>query len=227
MTQIKRRGAGGAALTAIACALACLGLAACGGSSPSKNASASVSSTSTSTSTSGSGADDPDGGPQRFAAIRRCLQKEGVMLPQRPAGQRPPYDETHRGGFFGGGAHSSAGHLPKGMSTEKFGAALKKCGSRFARHGFSGHGFAGVHGHFFDSGHAKIALAAFATCMRENGVKLPAPNTSGKGPVFDTKGIDTGSTQFKNAETKCASKLPGPFGGHGGGPPPQGQAGGQ
>ena len=33
--------------------------------------------------------------------------------------------------------------------------------------------------------------------MRENGVNLPAPNTSGNGPVFNTKGIDTSSATFK------------------------------
>ncbi len=222
MAQIKRRGASGAALTAISCALACLGLAACGGSSPSKNASASVSSTSTSASSSGAGA--PGGGPQRFAAMRSCLQKEGITLPQRPAGQHPPYGGTHRGGFFGGGAAGPAGHLPKGVSAEKLAAAIKKCGGgSFAGHGFGGHGFAGGSGHY-DSGRAKTALTAFAACMRENGVKLPTPDTSGKGPVFDTKGIDTGSTQFRNAYAKCAGKLPGPFGGHGGAPP-GGQAG--
>jgi hypothetical protein len=202
MAQIKRRGSTGAALSAIACVLACLGIAACGGSSPSKNTSAGVSSSSPS-------AGAPAGGPQRFAAMRSCLQKEGITLPQRPAGQHPPYGAAHRGRFFGGSAPGFARHLPKGVNAEKFAAAIKKCGG----------GFTGAHGRFFDSGRAKTALPAFAACMRENGVKLPAPNTSGKGPVFDTKGIDTGSAQFKHAYAKCASKLPGPFGGHGGGPP--------
>jgi hypothetical protein len=43
--------------------------------------------------------------------------------------------------------------------------------------------------------------------MRENGVDLPAANTSGKGPVFDTKGINTSSAAFKSAESKCRSDL--------------------
>ena len=43
--------------------------------------------------------------------------------------------------------------------------------------------------------------------MNENGVKLPAPNTSGTGPVFNTTGIDTASASFKTAEAKCASVL--------------------
>ena len=57
----------------------------------------------------------------------------------------------------------------------------------------------------------KAALAKFATCLNQNGVKVPAPNTSGKGPVFDTKGIDTSSAQFKAAEKKCQSDLSGAF----------------
>jgi hypothetical protein len=54
--------------------------------------------------------------------------------------------------------------------------------------------------------------------MRENGVNLPEPNTSGKGPVFNTKGIDTSGSAFKNAQKKCQSDLKG-FGGSGGAPP--------
>ena len=64
--------------------------------------------------------------------------------------------------------------------------------------------------------------------MRENGVNLPAPNTSGKGPVFNTKGINTSSTAFKSAESKCRSDLGAAAGGggppSGGGPPPSGEA---
>ena len=78
---------------------------------------------------------------------------------------------------------------------------MKKCG-------------AGL-GHFahtrFDSPAFKAALTKFATCLRQNGINVPAPNTSGSGPVFDTKGIDTSSAQFKAAETKCQSFLRGVF----------------
>jgi hypothetical protein len=43
--------------------------------------------------------------------------------------------------------------------------------------------------------------------MRENGVAVPEPNTSGDGPVFNTKGIQTNSAQFRAAEGKCRSAL--------------------
>lgn len=211
----RRRGAAGALA---ACALASLGIAACGGSSgSSKDASASVATTSTS-STSGTG---PAAGPARFAAMRSCLQKEGITLPASQGFHRPQGSGggVPGGGFPGGGGAGFARHLPKGVSAEKLQAALKKCGGGF-RSGFHGdfHGAGG--GGFYRSATAKAALSKFATCMRENGIKLPEPNTSGNGPVFDVKGIDTSSAQFKSAEEKCRSKLPGPFG-HGGPPPSQ------
>ncbi|HEY5344408.1 MAG TPA: hypothetical protein VIJ66_12225 [Solirubrobacteraceae bacterium] len=84
------------------------------------------------------------------------------------------------------------------MTRAQYEAALKKCGGgTFGRGGaarFAGPTF-------------KTALAKFATCLRQNGVNVPAPNTSGNGPVFDTKGIDTSSAQFKTAEAKCQSDL--------------------
>jgi hypothetical protein len=57
----------------------------------------------------------------------------------------------------------------------------------------------------------KAALAKYGDCLRENGIKLPAPNTSGNGPIFDTKGIDTNSSQFRTASAKCRNVLTGAF----------------
>jgi hypothetical protein len=134
--------------------------------------------------------------------VRECLQKEGITLPKRTPGQKRPPGGA--GGFLGGGAGGAAGpQLPKGVTRAQYEAALKKCGgSDF------GHGGGAAR---FDSPTFKAALAKFATCMRQNGVNVPAPNTSGSGPVFDTKGIDTSSTQFKAAEAKCQSDLSGAF----------------
>jgi hypothetical protein len=203
----------------VACALASIGIAACGGSS-SKNALANGATTSASSSTSTTG---PAGGPARFAALRSCLQKEGITLPERKAFQHSHTapGEPPRGGFLGGGGGFGR-HLPKGVSAEKLQSALKKCGGGFP--GGSRGGFHGGRDGFFRSAKVKTALMAFAACMRENDVKLPAPNTAGGGPVFDTKGINTSSTQFKNAVQKCHSRLPGPFAGRGGPPPLSGGA---
>jgi hypothetical protein len=189
--------------------LACLGLAACGSSSKSSstnaNASANVAAT---TSTAGSGSSQGGGSKQgagrptagRFAALRECLQKAGITLPKRTPGQKRP------GGFLGGGAGPQ---LPKGVTRAQYEAALKKCG---------GNAFAGGGGaRRFNSPAYKQALTKFSACMRENGVNVPAPNTTGKGPIFDTKGINTASAQFKTAETKCSGDLRSTFRGRAGG----------
>jgi hypothetical protein len=202
--------------------LVCGGLAACGSSSSNTSTQAAANAASTSAvassaTTPGStqatpptpgtppaGTTGPTGpsGPSgpvagRFAAVRECLQKNGVTLPQRPGGARPG-----AGGFLGGGGpHTQT--PPKGMTAAQYQAVLKKCGANFrgpragafgARHSFSSPTF-------------RTALVKFGACLRENGVDLPAPNTSGKGPVFDTKGVDTASPKFKEAERKCRSVL--------------------
>jgi hypothetical protein len=226
----------------LALLLACLGLAACGGSSKSSSSTTATNAAATSTSTTGTtGTTSPSGkGPGannsgRFAALRECLQKNGITLPKRTPGQRRPGGAPGgAGGFLGGGGGAAGPQLPKGVTRAQYEAALKKCG---------GNSFAGGTGRRFNSPTFKAALAKFATCMRENGVNIPAPNTSGSGPIFNTKGIDTAGTKFKTAETKCSGDLragfrggagakgapgsPGAAGANGapGGAPPAGSAG--
>jgi hypothetical protein len=82
------------------------------------------------------------------------------------------------------------------VSRPQFQEALKKCGGgNFGRGGR------------FNSPASKAALTKFVACMRENGVNLPTPNTSGNGPVFNTNGINTASSTFKSAQAKCQSVL--------------------
>jgi hypothetical protein len=175
-----------AALTLV---LASVVLAACGGSSSSTPTSTTAStSTNASATTPKPGAAGP--GASHFTALRECLQKEGITLPQRKSGQR--------GGFFGG---AGGPHLPAGVTLSKLQAALKKCG------GVPRGTFAGRDRRLLNSPAIKRAYAKFATCMREHGVNLPAANTSG-GPIFNTKGINTSSATFKTAAAKCRSDLP-------------------
>ena len=159
--------------------LACLGLAACGSSSGSSSSTTSASAPATTT-TGATGAKGPNA--DRFAAIRECLQKNGITLPQRTPGQRRPPGGA--GGFLGGGG-----------------------GARFKSPAF------------------QAALVKFASCMRANGINMPAPNTSGSGPIFSTKGLNTASAQFKAAEAKCSGALRSSFrrgAGAGGKAPPAG-----
>jgi hypothetical protein len=202
-----------AAAAVLVLLLACLGLAACGSSSKSSSTSTNASAATT---TGATGAKGPNAG--RFAAMRECLQKNGITLPKRTPGQKRPSGGA--GGFLGGGGGAAGGpQLPKGVTRAQYEAAIKKCGG--------GAGFAG-RGSRTSSPAFKQALAKFAACMRENGIKLPEPNTSGKGPVFDTKGVSTTSAQFKAADTKCASDLRASFRGapRAGGPPSGAPAGG-
>jgi len=180
--------------------LASVVLAACGGSSSTSttttNASATTPTTTTTTTTpttGGAGGAAVPGGPNagRFAAVRECLRKNGIVLPKHTPGQRPV--------------------LPAGTTRAQYEVLIKKCGGGV----FSG-GAAR-----FRSPQFKAELAKFAACMKENGVNVPAPNTSGKGPIFNSAGIDTRSATFRAAESKCSAALrssfrrPSPAGGAG------------
>jgi hypothetical protein len=205
------------ALLAIVSAL----LVACGSSSKS---------TSTATAAAKTGAAAAGGpGGNRFAALRECLKKQGITLPQRSTkgrtgSGRPPAGGA--GGFLLGGGGSSSGgggagfsqRLPKGVTRAQFEAAFKKCGgSARGRFGAGAGGAARLSSPAF-----KASLTKFAACMRQNGINVPTPNTSGKGPIFNTKGLDTTSTKFRTAQQKCSSLLalggrPGAGGGAAGG----------
>lgn len=206
------------ALFALCVVGACVALAACGSSGSTSSTAGAAASTST-----GKAAGQ---GSSRFTALRSCLKKQGITLPARPSGETgntggPPAGAP--GGGTGGGFQ-----LPKGVTQAKFRAALAKCG---------GGGVGPRAGGAFNSAAARAGLVKYAACLRQNGVDVPAPNTSGKGPVFSTKGIDTSSSKFKAAQKKCRSDLKGAFGGGGapptgappggaqyGGPPPGGEA---
>lgn len=212
-----RRTPAAAATTALVLLLACIGLAACGSSSKSSSTSTSASAA---TSTTGGASTGPAGQAKgelakRFGAMRECLQKNGITLPKRTPGQRRPPGGA--GGFLGAAGGPS---LPKGVTRAQYEAALKKCGAgNFAARGGAAR---------FKSPAFQAALTKFASCMRKNGVNIPAPNTSGTGPVFSSKGLNTSSHQFQAAEVKCRSVLTGAFrrargaGGPGGAAPPAG-----
>ncbi len=189
-------------------------LAACGSSGATKSSSTGTG-TGTSASSVAPGTSTTPGGPagaprsSRFAALRECLAKNGITLPKRTRGTRPS------GGLLGGGGLN----LPSGVSRSQYEAALKKCGG----------GALGRFKGFASSPKAKEALTKFAACMREAGVDLPAPNTSGSGPIFNTSHLDVAGAKFKSAEAKCAANLRGAFAARGrrpgapaGGPPGSG-----
>ena len=168
------------ALALLACTVA---LAACGSSS---------SSTAT---TAAAGANAQGAAGSRFLAFRECLQKNGVTLPKRsPGAAGAPGTPGAGGGFPGGDAGPQP---PAGVSKATYEAAVKKCGGLPAAR----------RGGTFTGPRFQAALASFAACMRNNGVDLPAPNTSGKGPVFNTSGLNATGAKFTAARTKCQPLL--------------------
>ena len=174
-------------IAALLLALASLALAACGSSSGGSSSSVAAARTSA---TGGA----PGARSGRFTAIRECLQKNGITLPTPTPGQ------GHRPGgrFFGRGSLQ----LPKGVSRAQYEAAFKKCGASAFPRGASG---------LRSSPAFKRALTKFAACMRANGVNVPAPNTSGKGPIFNTKGLGVSNSKLNAAEGKCRGELTGAF----------------
>jgi hypothetical protein len=179
------------ALAAVIVALACLTLVACGSSSSTGSSTASSSATASSTTGTNPGATNGNRAAfaGRFKAVRECLQKDGITLPKPTPGQ----------GGGGRGPFAGAGRaLPAGVSKSSYEAALRKCGAPAAGRGGRANSTA-----------FKRAVTKFAACMHENGVKVPTPNTSGTGPVFNTTGLNTSSAQFKAAQAKCASLLRG------------------
>jgi hypothetical protein len=172
------------AVALFAAALALLALSSCGSSS--KGGSGSTNAAAASSTTPGA----PAG---RFAALRECLHRNGITLPPRKPGSLR--------GLLGGRG------LPPGVTAAQFEAALKKCGvgplaGRRLR-------FPALRGLSIKSPQLRAALTHFAACMREHGVTLPAPNTTGKGPVFNTAGVNLRSPQFLRAQAACRRVLTG------------------
>ena len=183
-------------LPAVAVTIALTGLvvAACGSSS-----------NTASSSTSGAGSAAAATGGANSAArskLAACLKTHGVTLPARPPGsrRRPPGGYGGYGGgggfFFGGGGGASGSSRGGGagasrFANPKFRAALQACGAgRFPQRRFTPN---------------KAAVAKFTACVRQHGYNLPAPNFSGKGPIFPAT-IARNKT-FQAAARGCASDL--------------------
>jgi hypothetical protein len=50
------------------------------------------------------------------------------------------------------------------------------------------------------------AVYAFIECVRTHGVVMPPPNRSGKGPIYNAKGVNNTTPTFKHARAVCLPK---------------------
>jgi hypothetical protein len=177
MTQTTRPRARSAAFAVLLLVLASIALAACGSSSSKSSSTATSTATSTSTSTSTSTT-----AADQPARLRACLRGAGIPVSDAVSTVSDVFAKP-----------------PKGVTRAQLITAVRGCG------GLNTGASAGkprVSGTEY-----KQAFVNFVSCMRQKGVNLPAPNTSGKGPIVDTKSIDTTSAQYKAAAEKCASIL--------------------
>ncbi|MDX6667768.1 MAG: hypothetical protein QOK04_1148 [Solirubrobacteraceae bacterium] len=183
MTHHERRRAPARCIQVIGCVAivaAGLALSACGGSS--KSAAASTTQ-----------------GGNRRAAINACLKKQGITPPQRNAGRGQGPGAGGGGGIPGLGLGGGGGGGASNPNRAKLQAALRKCGLTFR---------GGGRNRFANNPAARQALVKFAACVRKNGYNLPAPNTSGNGPVFNASQVNQNDPKFRAAAAKCQSLLP-------------------
>jgi hypothetical protein len=77
--------------------------------------------------------------------------------------------------------------------------------------GFAGGGFArpGASGGAFSASSPadRAAVIKYIACVKQQGFDLPAPNFSGKGPVFNTSQVNTASPKFIAASRACQGLL--------------------
>jgi hypothetical protein len=73
-------------------------------------------------------------------------------------------------------------------------------------HAGNGGGSSAPKAHAPTSAQATAVLVRFAECLRHSGLNIPAPNTSGTGPVIDLKGLDAKNQQTRTAVAKCQPK---------------------
>lgn len=157
----------------------------------------SASSTSSSTSTavasaSSTGASTSGSATARRTALEACLKSHGVTLPARPPGGFRSASGTTGTSTTSGAGGAGAGGF---FRNPKMQAALKACGANFG--GFGGGRFLGRVSH--------TAIENYATCLRQHGVNVPAPNFSGKGPTFPSS--IRSNAKFPAASQACQHLL--------------------
>jgi len=121
----------------------------------------------------------------KVSAALDCLRRNGVTV--TPA-------ELASGGL----------QLPKGVTHAQYEAAVKRC-AQIATGEAVGRSVTGTAAF-------KAAVAKFIACMKASGANLPAPNTSGNGPLFNPAALNPASPQIQAGLRRCYPLLRAAYG---------------
>ena len=127
-----------------------------------------------------------DGEPTTGAGLDECLKKQGINTFEAPTHTEPTVGV---GGVLGQGGM----RVPVGVTRPQFEAALSKCGL----------GGVQVQGAPITNPTFRQRVLRLAACFRHDGFKVPAPNMSGNGPVFNTSGIEITDPRWRIAKRTC------------------------
>jgi hypothetical protein len=127
-----------------------------------------------------------DGLPSTISRLDECLKKQGVSSFEAA---------THKEAAVGvGGVLGQGGmRVPAGITRSQFEEALSKCGMTGVQ----------VQGAPIVNPTFRRRILRLAACLRRDGFTIPAPNMSGKRPVFDTKHVDITSPGWHATIRKC------------------------
>jgi len=154
-----------------------------------------------STTTTG-GATDTTGGDQQSArqAYTDCLAQNGVTLPARgqgngQGGQGNGQGNGGSGSFDPNAGPSTRGTLPPGVDQATMDKARSACQSLRPSGGFGGGG-------------GGTAFQAYASCMKDHGVTIPARGNGSTDTSTPPSTIDRTSAAFQTANNACQALLP-------------------
>ena len=122
-----------------------------------------------------------DNSGRKEAAVSTCLRKQGIVP-------------------ISSGSHE----IPPGMTPTRLASALKKCGVRSGQ--FSGATEAGVNNPV-KRAVVERELRKISACLREHGFPVTTPKNVYYPPVFNANGVNTKSTQFREANRECRRRF--------------------
>lgn len=150
-------------------------------------------------------------GAQMSASDRECLQRHGLNFRMPGSGNAPAppagaSGTSTTGGpvVVGPGGRSGPSQLPENVRK-----AFQACGVNPPS--FS----SGGPPPNVNSSAYRASVNRYVACVKQNGYDLPAPNLSGKGPIFDESKVNRDDPKFQAASRRCEQLLQPPSGSQG------------